>query len=60
MIMNKLVFKFSLFILGVLLIVISYFTQPSAEMNRNNNLSSSSIIDTQFQIGAIQDGYGNM
>ena len=60
MIMKKLVFKFSLFILGVILILISYFTQPSAEINKNNSFQSNSIIDTQFQIGAIQDGHRSM
>ena len=49
--MKKVVFKFSLFILGVVLILISYFTQPSAGIN--NAVNNISMPDSQFQIGAF-------
>lgn len=49
--MKKLVCKFSLFILGITLILVSYFSQPSAGIN--NAVNNISIPDSQFQIGAF-------
>ncbi len=51
--MKKLVYKIAGFLGGVALVLFSYFTQPSAEINKSSKTESYAIPDTQFQIGII-------
>jgi hypothetical protein len=55
--MKKLIYKLGAFLGGVTLILVSYFTQPSAEINKTANAVSYAVPDTQFHIGAFDNGW---
>jgi hypothetical protein len=55
--MKHLIFKLAIFSGIVALILISYFTQPSAEINKSANNVTTAVRDTQYHIGAFDNGW---
>jgi hypothetical protein len=54
--MKKLVYKLLGCFAGIGLILFSYFSQPSAEINKTANVETTSIPDSQFIFGAFNSG----
>jgi hypothetical protein len=55
--MKHLIFKLATFFVIVTLLLISYLTQPSAEINKSANNVTTAIRDTQYHIGAFDNGW---
>ena len=58
--MKKIIYKLGLVLALISLLAVSFLTKTPAEKNENSNTGTNAIPDTQFIIGAYDDGLFNM